>query len=330
MLKIVAALLLFSVSFADVHSNPVPSRLQWMNNSGYCGEVCLISAGLYYGQYLSQYDVRALVTPTGDQVSGQLLIGVNDVLAAQQLHLTYEEWDTSAEENTEQFLVWIKEKVVNGNPVAIGVYANQTLFQTGSIGDPEYDHIVSITSITSNYPLNYPSYFPTDQVGLTDDGLWRPEKTPGYYFNYGVDRFQRSRISANEFTAPPYSTSNDGSNYGIAILGVADLDGDTLPVRVETDYNYEYPPIGPGSDMRPSSMPLTLTITVSNIEPNIPYILYRYDDLISVPESQFNVHEAQASEKIPFQIDAGTTYVLTEMIQSNEVAVYRCVRASAP
>ena len=37
--------------------NDIPLRIQWDANSGYCGEVSMISAGLYYGQYLSQYDV---------------------------------------------------------------------------------------------------------------------------------------------------------------------------------------------------------------------------------------------------------------------------------
>ena len=32
--------------------NPIPPRLQWNENNGYCGEMSFISAGLYYGQYL--------------------------------------------------------------------------------------------------------------------------------------------------------------------------------------------------------------------------------------------------------------------------------------
>lgn len=40
--------------------NNIPPRHQWEANYGYCGEVSLISAGLYYGQYVSQYDARAI------------------------------------------------------------------------------------------------------------------------------------------------------------------------------------------------------------------------------------------------------------------------------
>jgi hypothetical protein len=42
-----------------IKSNDIPPRLQWNHNAGYCGEVSLISAGLYYGQYISQYDARS-------------------------------------------------------------------------------------------------------------------------------------------------------------------------------------------------------------------------------------------------------------------------------
>ena len=46
-----------------VYENDIPPRLQWNSNDVYCGEVSMISAGLYYGQYLSQYDVRAIASP---------------------------------------------------------------------------------------------------------------------------------------------------------------------------------------------------------------------------------------------------------------------------
>ena len=45
---------------------PIPPRRQWEGNGGYCGETVMISAGLYYGQYVSQYDARAFASD-GDQ-----------------------------------------------------------------------------------------------------------------------------------------------------------------------------------------------------------------------------------------------------------------------
>ena len=34
--------------------NAIPARVQWNENNGYCGATSIISAGLYYGQYVSQ------------------------------------------------------------------------------------------------------------------------------------------------------------------------------------------------------------------------------------------------------------------------------------
>src|SRR5579862_7075760 len=111
-------------------SNAIPPRLQWNENFGYCGEVSFISAGLYYGQYLSQYDARAIASKNRPQYESksQLLVGVNDSYAAAQMHLTYAEWTTSSETSTNQFLAWVKSKVIAGYPVAIGIYTNEYLF----------------------------------------------------------------------------------------------------------------------------------------------------------------------------------------------------------
>ena len=67
---------------------PILPREQWETNLGYCGEVALISAGLHYGQYLSQYDARDLAT--GDQLTE--LDFSNAGRAAAGMLLTSESW----------------------------------------------------------------------------------------------------------------------------------------------------------------------------------------------------------------------------------------------
>jgi len=103
--------------------NNLPPRLQWGANKGYCGEVSFISAGMYYGQYVSQYDARALASPgvAQNMTSSQLLLGVNDAAAATKMHLNYSTWDNSGTSNTNNFLLWVKSKVAAGYPVVIGL-----------------------------------------------------------------------------------------------------------------------------------------------------------------------------------------------------------------
>ncbi|MBS0605284.1 MAG: hypothetical protein JSS60_09670 [Verrucomicrobia bacterium] len=321
--------------FAESHTfkNNIPPRYQWNSNCGYCGEVSLISAGLYFGQYVSQYDSREIATRNTPQYKGQLLIGKNDLYAARQMHLNAIEWDTDSEQSTHQFLAWVKQNIVKGYPVAIGIYTNEFLFYGNPdphAGDADYDHIVPVIGIGSNHPLGDPSYYSDDILYFSDNGLWGDPHNPPYHFSYSFGPFQASRVQANAKNGPIYSIANDASNYGIAITGVMDVNGDTLPVRLDTSVNDETPEITDGSNTRPAPKPLTLTITVSGLQPGIKYNLYRYSDFASVPDSQFNAHASQASQRWSVQTSSGTSFVLAEQILSDEVAVYRCVRATAP
>lgn len=333
MIKLIFSLLFSLTLFADAQSNNMPYRLQWRENLGYCGEISLITAGLYYGQYLSQYDVRALATHDGSQTGGQLLIGTNDTTTADLLHLTYEEFDTDSQQTTDEFLTWVKQQVVAEYPTIIGIFSNQYLFYGNTdplAGDEDYDHIVPVIDVSSKHPLSDPSYYGDDTLGFSDNGLWKTQTPPVYYFSYEFDSFQTDRAGANDPDGPVYSLNDNASNYGIAITGIKDLNGDTVPVRIETYSNYEKPDIVDHSNVRPLPTSLVLTITISELELNTPYILYRYNDLDLVPDSEFNANAANAYESWPIQVQYHPTYTLTEVIHSNEIAVYRCVKASAP
>ncbi len=111
--------------------NDIPPRLQWEANYGYCGETALISAGLYYGQYVSQFDARAIASPNVKQSKrgSQLLLGRNDGATAAQMRLKAVEWDSPTTANANRFLAWVKGNVVSGYPVIIGVYENFSQFE---------------------------------------------------------------------------------------------------------------------------------------------------------------------------------------------------------
>jgi hypothetical protein len=94
--------------------------------------------------------------------------------------------------------------------------------------------------------------------------------------------------------------------------------------------NYEKPSIKDNSNKRPKAMPIMLTITISGLKPGISYKLYRYNTLESVPECNFNAYAGDAYEQWDITITCGSTYVTRQKIESNEIAVYRAVRATAP
>ncbi len=335
MFKVLAILFPFLAAAVNTQTNDLPPRIQWSANSGYCGETGMVTAGLYYGQYMSQYDVRALVTDSHSQFD-QLLLGINDQKAAHKMHLDAEVWDSEDQTSTDDFLAWVKQNVAQGYPVIIGVYLNQWLFEgdpNPDDGDTDYDHIVPVVGFSSIHALNDPQYYADDLLVFTDNGLW--PHLDNHTFSTPFGTFPMTREQANQMTAPIYSLSQcnpDQSrfNYAIVIKGVKDLDGDTLPICIETSANGETPGISDQSQQRPPATPLTLTVTVSQLEPGIMYNLYKYTSLDAVPTSNFNGNASQASAHWAIQISSGSTFTIQETIQSSDMAFYRAVKADAP
>ena len=315
----------------------LPPRLQWNANYGYCGENSFISAGLFYGQYCSQYTARSLASPGVPQsrASSQLLLGVNDVSTAAAMRLKAEAWDTSREQSSNDFLIWVKEKATAGVPVIIGVFTNEYLFyknRNPSAGDPDYDHIVPVVRIRSMQPLVPPTrnFLSTDVLSFSDNGLWSPTKVPPYTFTATFGQFLKSRRQANDPKGPVYSLKSNAQNYGIAITGVADPNSDTIPVRLTTSTNAEVPAMKNGSNIPPVPLSLKLTATVFIPDSSVPYTLYRYDNFAKVPDSNFNAHSGNAVQSWSIPPNSGNIFTVKLTILSNEVAVFRAVPFAAP
>jgi len=315
-----------------VHRNQAPyqkylaisPRIQWEANDGYCGEVALISAGLYYGEYLSQYDVRQMAT---DDQSAELDYSTAARAAAKML-LTSRSWPSDGSKSASDFLAWIKNCIVNDIPVSIGILMNSSIFDgLEDGGNANYDHDVPVVGIESNYPLSDTSYHDDDRIVFSDNGVYQPSSSSkSCLFKYTFGQFQRTRKEANENGSPAYSLASDRPNYGIALTGIKS-DGSTLPVQVTTTPNYEHPGIKDGSAKRPHAISLAAMITVSGMESGVRYKLYRYDGLANVPATEFNKNAPKAA--MMWNVSSENPVVL-ETIMSADEAVYRAVKASAP
>ncbi len=332
-----------------IHTNDLPPRIEWNENFGYCGEVAFICAGLYFGQYCSQFTMRSLASPGIPQYSSgsQLLLGINDTTTADTVRLAYEKWPNEGQSSppqgsTDDFLVWVKKHVALGHPVIIGLFNNEYLLyknEDPNAGDSEYDHIVVVTQIGSySTPINDNTYHGTDQIYFNDSGLFGAFNAPQLYFNSSFDAFKLTRQEANAHKGLVYSLYDQPDHYGIAILGVKDVGGITLPVNVKASVNRELPeivdgtktnPPPAGSNSPPTPSPLTLSITVSNLTPNTSYNLYIYDDFTKVPTQNFNANAADAKQKIVIS-STTTVYTASFNIMSNETMVFRAVPLGAP
>lgn len=312
-------------------SDVVPRR-QFNFNSGYCGETSFICAGMSFGQYCSQYTARSLASPQAEHQSdsgSQLLLGRNDVTAADAMRLRASEFDHAAQQDTQEFIAWTKRCLLAGYVPIIGVFNNGIILDEwhgSDEGDPDYDHIVPVLGWASDAPLdmNDGSYRWDDVITFSDNGLYGPIGVPERYpllFFYEAASFQGTRQQANNPEGPPiYMLKNTPQNYGIAIEGIKDLDGACIPVRLSTDTDHE--PETPRD--------IQLTVTVELPDPDVAYNLYRYDDFARVPVAGFNAAARDAVEVEQIPAGSGPTVVKNLTVESDRTVVFRAVRASAP
>ncbi|MBV8489277.1 MAG: hypothetical protein JO199_02015, partial [Candidatus Eremiobacteraeota bacterium] len=220
---------------------------------------------------------------------------------------------------TPQFLVWVKQQVLRGNPVIAGVYENAVVLGSAK-PDGQYDHIVSVIGVGSNHPLsaNGTTYRPDDYLIFSDNGLYGPNppntlpysQLPPFYYpntwnggggypdvdtyaNYAFGAFQKTRkhasASQSSYSLPVNSKANGyPGNFGLAVTGVMDYSHETLPVSLTVSPVLEYPYVSEGSASNPSptappAMPIALTVKVSGLVAGAKYELYEYDGTPSEP-----------------------------------------------
>jgi len=294
----------------------------------------MIETSLFYGQYFSQFDMRAIATPgiAQSSESSQLLIGDNDVATAAAIKLKNipfpGENDASAN-HAQRFLAWVKTYIRQGYPVIIGVY-------TAGGSATAYDHIVTVTKIESQYNDN--NYYDGDLITIEDHGTGATLSSAKYLYTYSFKQFQGTRSQSSRSTSQDYflasdtgcSAATDCANYGIVITGPIDNSSppQLIPVRVDTSINNESPAITDGSNTRPSTSSVTLTVNVGNsnnpLTVGVSYTLYSYSSESKVPTSNFKANAANAATINVFTA-TGTTMVFTNTVVNSAKVIYRAV-----
>lgn len=308
---------------------PIPPRSQWNANFGYCGETSFISAGMYYGQYTSQWTARSLASPGLPQVDqdSQLLLGVNDLDAAQRMRLQAVAFDSASQRSTPAYLTWVKSMIVRGYPVIIGVYLNVGADEGVGGGDDEYDHIVPVIGVGSQSRLAASDrrYRPSDVIVFSDNSL--VSDSPVYQARFGA--FQRNRQQANQADAPDYSVRSRPRNYATAVTGVLDPDHVTIPVRLTSNAAGEGQQDEERMAAPPQASPIELTATVTVPDQEQAYRVYAYDDFAKVPVRDFNAHAADAIESWTIPAGSGPTWSTTVRIMSDQTRVFRAAPLTA-
>jgi hypothetical protein len=277
----------------------IPPRLQWDDNNGYCGEVSVQQAALYYGTYASQYRIREIYDPSQQrdlwvETSGPVL---------DALRLTRDCWayDNESAPQFRGFMAWVKQRIDEGHPVIMAVYV------AGGGWGEEYDHIVTATGIASD---DVSAFLPLDELAFNDGYAEDPVVRP-------VWTLPASRLMLrgllHEYCVPWRR------DYGCAVTGIRDDAGETLPVSIRLD-RWDEPDIAAGE----SSVILQAHITAASLQAGRTYVLLRYDSAASVPASSFLSSAFSAHHAFTA---SGPTYTYSDTFPSDSVVSYRCVPA---
>ena len=329
-------------------------RQQWLTNYGYCGETSFIASALYYGMYMSQYDVRRLTSMSNTQSkqTDQVLPGENSEVAAAKLFgFTYEKWSTSSLYTTgtadpttlnTNFISWVNGHTSSGHPIVSVVYENADL-AVNRTGSKEYDHIVSIVDSTLA-SITLCDNGIVDATGMQMDSAILPTPSqPPYFFQYTYPSpVVRNRTDSLAMLGGnnPYSFYSipSGERFGIALTGINSSEPNLVRMQIlTTDQEPETQPVVALTEARPTPVPINLTLRFYGVDTTLTYNLYRYKDPMMVPTSNYNSFYTTNSsnpnvivEEAAFK-PSSSPYTLprTIQIQSNEIAIYRCVPVTA-
>lgn len=114
----------------------IPTRLQWENGHGFCGETCVQACSLYYGNYISQALVRKIA-------GGELLVGENAEETIRRLGYEIDVWDNKQPQpQYKAYLQWVKQHIKDESPVIVCGYSPEQ-------ENDEYDHIYLAVGVHS-------------------------------------------------------------------------------------------------------------------------------------------------------------------------------------
>ncbi|MGI9252568.1 MAG: hypothetical protein ACR2J8_02385, partial [Thermomicrobiales bacterium] len=280
---------------------PIPPRIQWTENHGYCGECSIQQSALYFGTYVSQFACRALLGPS--QSREEVLVAVNDRNVLSMLRLSSDEFDFRRYRVPQfaSWFGWVTGHLNAGHPVLM------TCFVRG-MKDRDYDHIMLATGFSAAKPGRYA---PGDRLVFND--------------NFSV-KSQTRRASQ---LADTRSMSGNGLrfrfcvpekvDYGCAVTGIMDETGQALSVRLVLDNDRE-PDVLAG---KPATT-FRARVNVTRLIPGRTYVLYRYDDCRAVPTRGY---AASAFTSANAFVAGAANVSFDASIRSDKLAIFRCLPA---
>ncbi|CAE8604172.1 unnamed protein product [Polarella glacialis] len=269
--------------------------------SGYCGSMSIQTAGIYYGNWLSQDAVRG--TSGGQDAAHEILLDLEGcctaIHACRALQMNCTSWSSETEFRPQHigFLEWSRQAIRAGEPVIFGVYMRGHEHQKSG------DHIVPM-------------------VGFDDTGVYLNDLHSNLTLRYEVDDFVRDSQHCTKGASEWEYCLPASVNYGMRVHGNLDANGELLPLRLSMSSGWE-PDYSQEDQRHAAPVLLTAQITLSGLQPGSRYALLRYDDPETVPDRRFLDSAFVSRDDITA---AGEQQTLEVHFPSNSTIFFRCVR----
>ena len=297
--------------------------------SGYCGSASVQTAGIFFGNWLSEDAIRG--TSGGHNGNHQLLIAYDKDLsvkgtsvadACRALVMNCSMWDYSSAPSPQHgaFVAWAAAAIGRGEPVIMGVY-------WGVESDDDYDHIVPMVGYDSDSSSNDSSNSSSSSSSSSVSAVYFNDLHTNASLRAELPTFVTTRQGCNSAArfGPGAFCLPKRTNYGLAVRGNQDVRGVLLPTRLALDAWTE-PDYSREDAQRAAPSLLGATVTVSGLAAGARYALLRFEDPAAVPHENFL--NSAFSSKTEFVAAAGT-WSQRATFMSNSTTFFRSVGVPA-
>jgi hypothetical protein len=237
----------------------LPARIEWNSGVGFCGEASIQTIALYYGAWLSQAKIRTIA-------GAPIVFGTGSESVLTTLHFHFETWDFLGATNPQfqDFMVWTKSYLVRGIPTIFATYVADH-----DHVDPDYDHLMPAIGVKAA-AADSVSFDPNDTLVFNNNVT----DTAAVERKFGT----LAGIVGCKITSDTGGCIPTDVDYGVAVTGIIDDGGATVPVRVSVTKGFE-PDVTSGK----SPVQMTASVTASGLKIGTKYSLLRYNDYTKVP-----------------------------------------------